>query len=103
MRTLLIAAGLASLAYAGVAAAADTVSVTLPRDARQFGPGPGQALATANCTPCHAADYVYMQPPLTKDQWRAEVLKMKNAYGAVIPDDTVDPLVAYLVTQNGKQ
>jgi hypothetical protein len=51
---------------------------------------------------CHAADYVYMQPPLTKSQWTAEVMKMKTAYGAAIPDDAVDPLVTYLVGQNGK-
>jgi len=93
---------MASLAVIGVALADDIVSIQLPPDAKQFGPGPGQALAQANCTVCHAADYVYMQPPLTKAQWTAEVTKMKTAYGATIPDDAVDPLIAYLVGQNGK-
>ena len=79
------------------------VSVTLPPDAQSFGPGAGQSVAQANCTICHAADYVYMQPPLTDVQWRAEVMKMKNAYGAPLNDADVETLVAYLVGQNGKK
>lgn len=79
------------------------VSITLPADAQSFGPGAGQSVAQANCTICHAADYVYMQPPLTDAQWRAEVMKMKSAYGAPLNDADVDTLVAYLVGQNGKK
>jgi mono/diheme cytochrome c family protein len=93
---------LVSLIVTGVALADETVTIVLPPDAQQFRPGPGQALAQANCIACHAADYVYVQPPLTRSQWNAEVLKMRTAYGAKIPDDAVDPLVAYLVSQNGK-
>ena len=72
MRTLAIAAIFATFVLAAVAladpsASTSVVSITLPlNDAKQFGPGPGQALAKANCTVCHAADYVYMQPPLTQ-------------------------------------
>ena len=110
-RTSLIVALLAAVAIAAVAASAalsagsseGTVAITLPKDARAFGPGPGQSVAQANCTICHAADYVYTQPPLTADQWRAEVLKMQKAYGAPIDPSAVDTLVAYLVGQNGKQ
>jgi mono/diheme cytochrome c family protein len=118
MKTRLIAAVIVVAACAGVTslplaggsgARADVnspsgvVSITLPPDARQFGAGPGQSLAVSNCTFCHAADYVYTQPPLTQAQWTAEVVKMKVAFGATIPDDVVGPLVAYLVQQNGKQ
>lgn len=89
---------------AGASAAGNApVSVKLPPDAQSFGPGPGQSVAQANCTICHAADYVYMQPALTDVQWRAEVLKMKTAYGAPVNDSDVDTLVAYLVSQNGKK
>jgi len=103
MKTTFMVTILLGLTVGGVALADSVVTVQLPPDAKQFGPGPGQALAQANCTVCHAADYVYTQPPLTKNQWNAEVLKMRTAYGAAIPDDAVDPLVAYLVGQNGKQ
>jgi mono/diheme cytochrome c family protein len=107
-RGLVSFAALLTLLLAGAAladqnASSGAVSITLPPDAKQFAPGPGQALANANCTECHAADYVYMQPPLTKTQWAAEVTKMKAAFGASIPDDAIGPLVDYLVQQNGKQ
>jgi mono/diheme cytochrome c family protein len=105
-----IACALAMLAAVALAtftraSAADTtpVSITLPPDAQSFGPGAGQSVAQANCTICHAADYVYMQPPLTEVQWRAEVMKMKTAYGAPLNDGDVETLVAYLVGQNGKK
>jgi mono/diheme cytochrome c family protein len=101
---LLLIVPLVATDLAGASAAADApVSVTLPLDARSFGPGPGQSVAQANCTICHAADYVYMQPALTDVQWRAEVMKMKTAYGAPLNDSDVDTLVAYLVGQNGKK
>ena len=78
------------------------VTVTLPRPSIAFKPGPNADVATANCRTCHSAAYVYMQPPLTRDQWKAEVLKMKNAYGAPIDPDDVDKIADYLVSQNGK-
>jgi mono/diheme cytochrome c family protein len=98
---------LAAVAFATFARASASdnapVSITLPPDAQTFGPGAGQSVAQANCTICHAADYVYMQPPLTEVQWRAEVMKMKTAYGAPLNDGDVETLVAYLVGQNGKK
>lgn len=103
LRSGVILGTLTSLVLVAVALADSKVAITLPPDAMKFGPGQGQALALANCTVCHAADYVYMQPPLNKAQWTAEVLKMKTAYHANIPDETVDPLVAYLLAQNGRQ
>lgn len=97
-----IAAGLAAFTCASADDSAP-VTIALPSDIRSFGSGPGQSVAQANCTICHAADYVYMQPPLSAAQWRAEVTKMKTAYGAPIDDSSVETLVAYLVAQNGKQ
>jgi hypothetical protein len=52
---------------------------------------------------CHSVDYIYMQPPLTKDQWHAEVMKMKKVFGAPVPDSDADTIVKYLMSQNGKQ
>jgi hypothetical protein len=78
------------------------VSITLPAPHGEFKTAPGSDLATGRCLTCHSAEYVYMQPPLSKTAWTAEVKKMKNAYGAPIDDTEVAPLVAYLVGQNGK-
>ena len=44
---------------------------------------------------------VLRQPPLTKDQWRAEIVKMRTAFGALIPEDQIDALTEYLVRING--
>jgi mono/diheme cytochrome c family protein len=101
--TLAIFAAVALATFARASSDSAPVSITLPPDAQSFGPGAGQSVAQANCTICHAADYVYMQPPLTDGQWRAEVVKMKTAYGAPLNDANVDILVAYLVAQNGKK
>jgi cytochrome c len=49
---------------------------------------------------CNVA-YFSIQPGLTTAQWTAEVKKMKNAYGAPIPDDQVAALVTYLATEYG--
>jgi hypothetical protein len=78
------------------------VSITLPAPHGEFKTAPGSDLAIGRCLTCHSAEYVYMQPPLSKTAWTAEVKKMKNAYGAPIDDAEVAPLVAYLVGQNGK-
>jgi hypothetical protein len=78
------------------------VTVTLPTDDIAFKPGPNVDLATANCRTCHSAAYVYTQPPLNRAQWTAEVLKMKNAYGAPIDPGNVERIVEYLLSQNGK-
>jgi mono/diheme cytochrome c family protein len=83
-------------------AASSTVTITLPPDNVQFKPGPGVDLATANCATCHSAAYIYVQPPLNRTQWTAEVTKMKKAYGAPIADADIAPIVDYLLTQNGR-
>jgi mono/diheme cytochrome c family protein len=63
----------------------------------------GNETALQSCMTCHSVDYIYMQPPLTKDQWRGEVVKMKDAFGAPLGENHVDTIVAYLMSQNGKQ
>ena len=80
----------------------------LPRGANRrgahdlpFKDGPGAETARAYCLTCHSAEYVYMQPPLARATWQAEVVKMKAAYGATIPDAAVGEIVDYLVSQNG--
>jgi sulfite dehydrogenase (cytochrome) subunit B len=80
-----------------------TVSVDLPAETAQFRPGPGVDTARQNCITCHSVDYVYMQPPLSAEKWRAVVMKMKKVMGGDIPDNDIDTIVQYLVSQNGKK
>jgi mono/diheme cytochrome c family protein len=78
-----------------------TVTIQLPEDPTHFMAGPNLEAASKNCVECHSADYIYMQPPLTQEQWHALVLKMKKTYGAPIDDGDVDAVVSYLMSQNG--
>jgi len=87
------------------ASAADvsgTVEIDLPAETARLKPGPGVDTAMQSCMTCHSVDYIYMQPPLTKDQWRGEVVKMKNTFGAPFPESDIDTIVTYLLSQNGK-
>ena len=79
-----------------------TVTIELPSDAgTSFKPGPGVETAQRYCLTCHSSAYVSIQPGLTTAQWTAEVKKMKNVYGAPIPEDQVSTLVTYLATEYG--
>ena len=79
------------------------VRVELPASDEPFPPGVGADIATGQCLICHSAGMVLTQPPLTKGEWRAEIMKMRSAYGAPIPDDQVDGLSEYLKNINGRQ
>ncbi len=91
----------------GVAIAANpappqgTVTIVLPSDTASFKPGPGVETARRYCLTCHSSAYVSTQPHLTTAQWAAEIKKMKNVYGAPIPDDQVSLLVTYLTAEYG--
>lgn len=106
LRPALLCAGLLGLASSPLLHAADTsgeVKITLPAENARFKPGPGMETAARNCMICHSVDYIYMQPPLSKDEWHAEVMKMKKVFGAPLPDNEVDTVVNYLMSQNGKK
>jgi mono/diheme cytochrome c family protein len=78
------------------------VRVELPASEETFPAGVGADIATSQCLICHSAGMVLTQPPLTKGEWRAEIMKMRSAYGAPIPDDQVDGLSEYLNSVNGR-
>jgi mono/diheme cytochrome c family protein len=62
-------------------------------------PGPGQDAVTTSCASCHTLDYIRMNSLfLTPDAWKAEVAKMRDAFGAPIDDDTANTIVKYLAT-----
>ena len=79
------------------------VRVELPANDEPFPPGIGADIASSQCLICHSAGMVLTQPPLKKNEWRAEILKMRTAYGAPIPDDQVDGLSEYLKNINGRE
>jgi mono/diheme cytochrome c family protein len=60
-------------------------------------PGPGDEMATANCNVCHTSDYIIMNSMfLNADGWKAEVTKMRTAFGAPTDDATAAQIIAYL-------
>jgi mono/diheme cytochrome c family protein len=79
------------------------VSVDLPASQVTFPQGNGSVIANAYCLICHSAGMVLRQPPLTQDEWTAEINKMRNAFGAPIPADQVQALAQYLRSINGRQ
>jgi hypothetical protein len=79
------------------------VKVDLPASNESFPPGVGADIASSQCLICHSAGMVLTQPPLKKEEWRAEIMKMRTAYGAPILDDQVDGLSEYLNNINGRQ
>lgn len=64
-----------------------------------FPPGEVKAVADQACLNCHSADIVWQQH-LTDKQWSAEVNKMVG-WGAAVPDEQKDALVAYLLQNFG--
>jgi mono/diheme cytochrome c family protein len=78
------------------------VSVDLPVSQISFPPGNGSVIANAYCLICHSAGMVLRQPPLTQDEWTAEINKMRNAFGAPLPADQVEALAKYLRSIDGE-
>ena len=72
------------------------LSVSLPASAALFPPGEAAEIANGQCLLCHSAGMVLRQPRRTEDQWKAVITKMRQAYGAPLPAEQVDPLAAYL-------
>ncbi len=100
---LVAALGASAVAATKIAPPQGKATISLPGEAGMaFKPGPGAGAVQANCLTCHSSAYVSTQPVLSKAQWTAEVAKMKNVYGAPIPDDAVPAIVDYLTTQYGK-
>ena len=99
---IVVALGASAFAATKPAPPKGTATIALPADGTAFKPGPGSNLAQGACLSCHSSAYVSTQPVLTKAQWTAEVVKMKNVYGAPIADAQIPPIVDYLTAQYGK-
>ena len=72
-----------------------SVNIDLPNGDRMF-EGPGSDAANNNCLACHSAGMVLNQPALPKEEWRAEVEKMRTAYKAPIDPKDVAAIAVYL-------
>jgi cytochrome c5 len=64
-----------------------------------FSPGPGKAVADLACLQCHSASMV-LQQRLNEKQWAKELDKMIG-WGAAVPADKRDELLAYLLANFG--
>ena len=79
-----------------------TVEVSLPAGRTTFPPGQGSELANAHCVICHSPGMVLRQPPLSFEEWKAEVNKMRVVYAAPLPADKIEEIARYLSAINGK-
>ncbi len=77
------------------------VSVELPVTSAVLPAGDGDMLANGYCLMCHSADMVMNQPPLTEQQWLAEIRKMRSFWGLPMPASEDAALAKYLVKING--
>ena len=102
--TLVALTGLAGLMVGAcgsglVEVSAQPISYKLPNETATFKSGPNLETVQNNCTACHSADYVQIQPrgpKFKEDFWRAEVTKMIKVYGAPIDEADVGKIVDYL-------
>ncbi len=82
---------------------AEVKTITLPAETTTLKPGKGAELTTAYCMMCHSVEYITTQPEMPRKFWEAAVLKMKDKFGAPVPDASVQELVDYLTAAYGKE
>ena len=101
MKTLLLAALLASASIAAIAAEPPkSVKIDLSNPGPYF-TGEGSDPVNANCTACHSAEMVLTQPPLSKAAWQGEVTKMAKVYKASLDEKDIPAIVEYLSKTRG--
>jgi len=104
MKRILLASGITVvLAFASSLLAGEPLKIVLPTETALFKPGAGAEIANAQCLVCHSVDYVAVQPLFPRAFWAATVKKMREKYGAQMPDAQIEPLVSYLATHYGSQ
>lgn len=91
------------LAASFITAQADdkVVSITLPAETAVYREAPGVELVKGHCITCHSAEYVNTQPPMPRKFWEGSVKKMKEKFGAPIPDNIAPMLADYLTAAYG--
>jgi hypothetical protein len=64
--------------------------------------GPGKDVVETACGACHTLSYIPMNSRfMAPDVWKAEVTKMRAAFGAPIDDDAANAIITYLVANYG--
>lgn len=76
-------------------------TISLPNYTPDMPQGPNLSLFNNQCTVCHSARYVLMQPDFSRKLWTAEVNKMSKAFGCPVKQSDVEPLVDYLMSIRG--
>lgn len=65
-------------------------------------PGPGGDTTSVTCAACHSIDYIKMNSPfMSPAMWKAEVTKMRTAFGAPIDQTTADEILGYVIAAYG--
>ena len=72
------------------------VAVRLPADTATFPVREGVEAMTANCAGCHSTSMILLQPALTRDEWKAEIKKMREVYKAPVDPAAEPAILAYL-------
>jgi cytochrome c553 len=76
-------------------------SIELPVMVFDLADGPNRDKAAGFCVICHGAEYIPMQPKMSKAQWTATVTKMIKTFGAPIPQEDADRISEYLAGAYG--
>jgi hypothetical protein len=64
--------------------------------------GPGKDVVEGGCATCHSLSYIPMNSRfMTPEVWKAEVTKMRVAFGAPLDDDAANAILAYLIANFG--
>jgi hypothetical protein len=64
--------------------------------------GPGKDVVEGGCSTCHSLSYIPMNSRfMSPETWKAEVTKMRAAFGAPIDDDAANQIITYLVAHYG--
>jgi hypothetical protein len=92
-----------ALVISAAFAFAKAVTIKLPPETGTFKSGPGVQLMQKNCLTCHSVEYVGTQPRMPRKYWEATVKKMRDKFGAPIPDSDISTLVDYLTTNYGEE
>ena len=75
--------------------------IQFPPEVNAFKQDVGAEIANAQCLVCHSLEYVSTQPPMPRELWMSSVQKMRQKYGAAIPEAQVETLVEYLTRNYG--
>lgn len=71
--------------------------ISVPHNEPYLPDGPGRTEFLQQCVICHSPRYIIIQPAFARKTWAAEVNKMREEYGAPVPDEAIEPILDYLM------